>query len=193
MTNRVCPAVLYGATSGWTDAVERIVAAREPQKLPVVLSADEIVRFLEAVPGPRNRAALTTAYGAGPRVGEVARLTTSAIERLPIARANRCSPIADGQRPTARPTPHFLPQRCGPPRGPRSQNSSCDYSRRLRKRQSGVARAARAPPQPGGAVLRLQPGRHADNFLGSFPRPPVCGRAHTRDAHHSCIFARTHR
>src|SRR5436305_938939 len=40
----------YGVTLGRTDALERIVAAREPQKLPVVLSADEIVRFLEAVP-----------------------------------------------------------------------------------------------------------------------------------------------
>jgi integrase len=38
------------------------------------------VRFLEAVPGLRNRAALTTAYGAGLRVGEVARLTTGAID-----------------------------------------------------------------------------------------------------------------
>jgi hypothetical protein len=31
----------------------------------VVLNADESVRFLEAVPGLRNRAALTIAYGAG--------------------------------------------------------------------------------------------------------------------------------
>jgi integrase/recombinase XerD len=70
----------YGITLGWTDALERIVAAREPQKLPVVLSADEIVQFLEAVPGLRNRAALTTAYGAGLRVGEVARLPIGAID-----------------------------------------------------------------------------------------------------------------
>src|SRR5215213_10479275 len=69
----------YGVTLGWTDAFERIVAAREPQKLPVVLSADEIV-FLEAVPGLRNRAALTTAYGAGLRVGEVVRLTIGALD-----------------------------------------------------------------------------------------------------------------
>ncbi len=47
--------------------------------MPVVLSADEIVRFLEAVPDLRNRAALTTAYAAGLRIGEVARLTTGAI------------------------------------------------------------------------------------------------------------------
>ena len=59
---------------------EQIVAAREPQWLPVVLSGEEIVRFLEAVPGLRNRVALTTAYGAGLRVGEVVRLTASAID-----------------------------------------------------------------------------------------------------------------
>src|SRR5215213_1722249 len=34
--------------------------SREPQKLPVTLSADEIVRFLESIPGLRNRTALTT-------------------------------------------------------------------------------------------------------------------------------------
>jgi len=68
----------YSVTLGRTDALERIVAAREPQKLPVVLSADEIVQFLEAVPGLRNRAALTTAYGARLRVGE--RLTIGAID-----------------------------------------------------------------------------------------------------------------
>lgn len=70
----------YGVTLGRADAAERIVRAREPQKLPIVLSADEIVRFLEVVPGLRNRAALTTAYGAGLRVGEVARLETNAID-----------------------------------------------------------------------------------------------------------------
>ena len=57
---------LYGVTLGWTNAFEPIVAAREPQKLPVVLSADEIVQFLQAIPGLRNRAALTTARSAQP-------------------------------------------------------------------------------------------------------------------------------
>lgn len=70
----------YGVTLGRAGALERITAAREPQKLPVILAADEIVRFLEAVPGLRNRVALTTAYGAGLRVGEVARLATGAID-----------------------------------------------------------------------------------------------------------------
>jgi len=70
----------FGVTLGRSDAHERIVAAREPQRLPVVLSSDEVVRFLHAVPVLRNRVALTTAYGAGLRVGEVASLETAAID-----------------------------------------------------------------------------------------------------------------
>jgi integrase/recombinase XerD len=70
----------YGVTLGRSEVLAGIVSAREPQKLPVVLSADEIVQFLEAVPGLRNRAALTTAYGAGLRVGEVRRLKLADID-----------------------------------------------------------------------------------------------------------------
>jgi integrase/recombinase XerD len=70
----------FGVTLGRPDANERIIAAREPQRLPVVLSGEEVVRFLEAVPSLRNRVALTTPYGAGLRVAEVAALETSAID-----------------------------------------------------------------------------------------------------------------
>ena len=41
---------LYGVTLRRADPPERIVYAREPQKLPVVVSTEEIVRFLEVVP-----------------------------------------------------------------------------------------------------------------------------------------------
>ena len=44
----------FGVTLGRSEAIERIVAGREPQTLPAVLNGDEIVRFLEAVPGLRN-------------------------------------------------------------------------------------------------------------------------------------------
>jgi integrase/recombinase XerD len=71
---------VFGVTLGRQDAFERIVSAKEPKKLPIVLSADEIVRFLQAVPGLRSRAALTTAYGAGLRVSEVAALTIADID-----------------------------------------------------------------------------------------------------------------
>jgi hypothetical protein len=40
---------LYGVTLRQADLPERIPYAREPQKLPVVLGSDEVVRFLEAV------------------------------------------------------------------------------------------------------------------------------------------------
>jgi integrase/recombinase XerD len=71
---------VFGVTLGRQDAFERIVSAKEPKKLPIVLSGDEIVRFLQAVPGLRSRAALTTAYGAGLRVSEVAALTIADID-----------------------------------------------------------------------------------------------------------------
>jgi site-specific recombinase XerD len=70
----------FGVTLGRKDAVVRIVSAKEPKKLPTVLSADEIVRFLEAVPGLRNRTALTTAYSAGLRVSEVVALKVGDID-----------------------------------------------------------------------------------------------------------------
>ena len=70
----------YGITLGQKDAFERIVAGKQPEKLPPVLNREEIVRFLEAVTGLRNRVALTTAYAAGLRVGEVVRLKIGSID-----------------------------------------------------------------------------------------------------------------
>ena len=58
----------YGMTLGQTTVLDRIPFAREPRKLPTVLSADEGVRFLEAVSSRKARVALTTAYAAGLRV-----------------------------------------------------------------------------------------------------------------------------
>lgn len=70
----------YGVTLGRKDAIERIVSGREPDRLPPVLNREEIVRFLKAVEGTRNRVALTTAYAAGLRIGEVVRLKVGAID-----------------------------------------------------------------------------------------------------------------
>jgi integrase/recombinase XerD len=71
---------LYGVTLGRPDLPERIPHAREPQKLPVVLSADEVVRFLEAVPSLKCRAALTMAYAAGLRASEVTSLKVANVD-----------------------------------------------------------------------------------------------------------------
>lgn len=61
----------YGVTLGHDAVPERISDARQPSKLPVVLSADEVVRFLEAIPSLKSRTALTRVYAAGLRVSEV--------------------------------------------------------------------------------------------------------------------------
>jgi len=42
-----------------------LVFVYEPRKLPRVLSPEEVLRLLEAAPGPNHKAALRVAYGAG--------------------------------------------------------------------------------------------------------------------------------
>ena len=70
----------FGVTLGQAIVPERIAHAREPSKLPVVLSADEVVRFLEAIPSLKSRTALTTVYAAGLRVSEVVLLKIADID-----------------------------------------------------------------------------------------------------------------
>ena len=70
----------YGITLGEAEVPERIAYAREPRKLPMVLSADEVVLFLESVSTLKSRAALTTAYAAGLRASEVAGLRVADID-----------------------------------------------------------------------------------------------------------------
>jgi integrase/recombinase XerD len=70
----------YGVTLGHGDIPERIPYAREPRKLPIVLNADEVVRFLEAVPSLKVRTALTTAYAAGLRASETVGLKIAAVD-----------------------------------------------------------------------------------------------------------------
>src|SRR6202034_3333622 len=70
----------YGVTLGEAAVPERIPYAREPRKRPIVLSADEVVRFLEAVSSLKSRVALTTAYAAGLRASEVVGLKAGDID-----------------------------------------------------------------------------------------------------------------
>ena len=70
----------YGVTLNRDEMPERIPYARQPRKLPVVLSADEVVQFLEAVSSLKTRAALTTAYAAGLRASEAVNLKVRDID-----------------------------------------------------------------------------------------------------------------
>jgi integrase/recombinase XerD len=69
----------YEVTLKRRDVVELIAYARTPRRLPVVLSLDEVVCFLEAVPGLKNRVALLAADAAGLRLGEVVALRVADI------------------------------------------------------------------------------------------------------------------
>ena len=53
------------------DLARRLTVVRQPRRLPPVLSVEEITLLLQAAPGPKYKAALATAYGAGLRVSEV--------------------------------------------------------------------------------------------------------------------------
>ena len=62
---------LYEVTLGRKDVLERIPFPKQPKRLPVVLSLDEVARFFAAVVGIKHRAILMTAYAAGLRLSEV--------------------------------------------------------------------------------------------------------------------------
>ena len=103
----------YGVTLGHGEIPERIPYAREPRKLPVVLSADEVVRFLEAVPSLKTRAALTTAYAAGLRASEAVSLKVGDIDSVPDghpgrARQGRQGPHRHAVGAAARHPAHLL-------------------------------------------------------------------------------------
>jgi site-specific recombinase XerD len=70
----------FGVSLGREDAEVGMTTLREPRKLPVVLSPQEVARLLDAAPGLKYRAALSVAYGAGLRASEVVSLKVSDID-----------------------------------------------------------------------------------------------------------------
>jgi site-specific recombinase XerD len=70
----------FKITLGRPDLVERATFVREPRKLPVVLSPEEVARLLDAAPSLKYKAALSVAYGAGLRVSEVVALKVGDID-----------------------------------------------------------------------------------------------------------------
>src|SRR6202162_6306349 len=57
-----------------------IPAPKKPQKLPIVLSPEEVLHFLECIDNTKHRAILTTCYAAGLRISEVICLKPSDID-----------------------------------------------------------------------------------------------------------------
>jgi integrase/recombinase XerD len=54
---------------------------KKPQKLPIVLSPEEVRHFLGCVASPKHGTIVTTCYAAGLRVSEVVRLKPTDIDR----------------------------------------------------------------------------------------------------------------
>ena len=63
----------------WTVEAD-IPTCRQPQKLPNVLSPDEVGQFLDAVTSLKHRVILTVCYAAGLRISEAVRLKPAAID-----------------------------------------------------------------------------------------------------------------
>jgi len=59
---------------------DAIPAPKKPQRLPVVLSPEEVQQFLSSVGNTKHRAILTTCYAAGLRISEVVRLRPTDID-----------------------------------------------------------------------------------------------------------------
>ena len=71
----------FTTTCNRPDMARYLRIVKQSQKLPVVLTTEEVLLLLESAPGPKYKAALGVAYGAGLRVSEVANLKVTDIDR----------------------------------------------------------------------------------------------------------------
>lgn len=71
---------LYGTTLARRWSVERIPFPKQPKRLPVVLSREEVATFLAAATNLKHRALLTTVYATGVRAAEMSALRVSDID-----------------------------------------------------------------------------------------------------------------
>jgi|TARA_B100000315_G_scaffold232845_1_gene245500 site-specific recombinase XerD len=62
------------------QALKRMSPVRVPDRLPVVLSVEDVTRLLNAAPNLKSMAALSVAYGAGLRASEVCHLKITDID-----------------------------------------------------------------------------------------------------------------
>ena len=70
----------FSMTLDRPSALKRMSRVPQPQKLPHVLSVDEVARLLRGATNLKHRAALSVAYGAGLRASEVVHLKVTDID-----------------------------------------------------------------------------------------------------------------
>jgi site-specific recombinase XerD len=72
---------LYKVTLHKDWCLEEIIPApKKPQKLPIVLSPEEVLQFLSSVKGIKHRTILTICYAGGLRISEAIRLKVADID-----------------------------------------------------------------------------------------------------------------
>ena len=71
---------LFRVTLRRLDLAEEVYHIREPQKLPLVMSADEIKRLLAVASSLKTRVLLSLGYGCGLRASEIVRLKVKHID-----------------------------------------------------------------------------------------------------------------
>ena len=167
----------YGVTLGRQEAFERIVNGREPEKLPPVLTPEEIARFLEAVTGLRNRVALATAYAAGLRIGEVCRLKVSLDRQQAHADSHRRRQGREGSLRDAVATSAGYSARVLETSPPRPMAVSRSRARRSHRRRGVTGRLSG----------RAQQGQVRQTRHGPLPAPQLCDASpgkRRRASHH---------
>jgi site-specific recombinase XerD len=126
LMNQACAALrfFFHVTLGRSGFGDRMARVSTPERLPVVLSPEEVALLLAHASNLKHRAALSVAYGCGLRVSEIANLKVSDIDsarmliRVEQGRSARAAAAvvageaAEGMavpRPTARPADHLTP------------------------------------------------------------------------------------
>ena len=145
----------FTVTLDRADLARRLTVVRQPRKLPLVLSVEEVARLLDAAPGPKYKAALGTAYGAGLRVSEVVALKVSDIDSTRMLIRVEQGPFDRLRRP---------------------QGSPCDAVAAAAGAPAHLVAGGQAPRRDavaGLAVPRPQPG-HAALHAPAEPRCPCC-------------------
>jgi site-specific recombinase XerD len=91
----------FGTRLDRPELARHLARVHYPRPLPRVLSPEEVGRLLEAAPGPglKYKAALSIAYGAGLRVGEVVMLRVSDIDsKRMLIRVEQARVVKTGTR-----------------------------------------------------------------------------------------------
>jgi integrase/recombinase XerD len=124
------------------DLTKHLAFMHEPRKVPVVLSPEEVARFLEAAPGVKYKAALSVAYGAGLRVSEVVSLKVSDVDsKRMMLRVEQGKSLPPRRRGAARIATRCFPRCC---------SNFCAIGIVLGSRRAGCSRVRTRSPRWGG-------------------------------------------